>query len=378
MKNEESILNSLYEFRYNIISNNIEFKPKGADCFKKMDDYDLNSILRHLRKKYPKLNRRSLHELFNSDFVRKYNPFREYFDQLPEWNYGMPDYIKMLTDTIEVNADDKSTWEIYLQRWIIGVVACALSKEKANQQVLVLIGKQGIGKTTWLQNLLPKKLYGYYYSGYVNLNDKDSKINLAETLLINLDELENLNNNALGDLKTYITLPIISVRRPYAYGKTTLIRRASLMGSVNNTSFLRDKLGNRRYLCMECKNIKYQHDIDMDLVYSQALKLYKDEVKFWFDGQDIDLIDTHNAKYLYTAEEMEIITEYFSPVTGDEEPDAFLTIVELSKIIQEKSGINITINKLGSIMRNSEFKRTKRDGKWLYKLKSKSLEEVVN
>lgn len=378
MKSTESILNSLYDFRFNIISNSIEFKTKGGNCFKKMDDYDLNSILRHLRSKYPRLNRRSLHELFNSDFVPQYNPFREYFNHLPEWNDGMVDYIKMLSDTIEVSDEDKLVWENYVRKWIIAVVACAISKDKVNQEVLVLVGKQGIGKTTWLEKLLPTELKSYYYSGFINPNDKDSKINLAETLLINLDELENLNNSDLGNLKSFITLDRIRIRRPYAHSHMTIPRRASIMGSVNNTNFLRDKTGNRRYLVIECKKIDYKHDIDINLVFSQAFKLYNDGAKFWFSDEDIELIDNHNAKYMYTAEEMEIVNEYFSPVLADEEADKYLTIAELSKYLLEKSGINITINKLGSIMRFSDYKRTKKDGKWLYKLKSKSLEEVVN
>ena len=124
-------------------------------------------------------------------------------------------------------------------------VACALDEEKVNHQVLVLVGPQGIGKSSWLNSLLPKELSGYLYSGLINPNNKDTLVHLSENLFINLDELENLNKTELGSLKSLITQSAIKLRKAYGMFNENLRRRASFMGSVNDAEFLTDSTGNR-------------------------------------------------------------------------------------------------------------------------------------
>ena len=65
------------------------------------------------------------------------------------------------------------------------------SGQAVNQQVLVLIGKQGIYKTTWLEHLLPPELraYGCKMANSTQLN-KDERLRIAEYGLIALDEID--------------------------------------------------------------------------------------------------------------------------------------------------------------------------------------------
>jgi predicted P-loop ATPase len=44
---------------------------------------------------------------------------------------------------------------------------------------------------------MPKQLKEYIFSGTINPNNKDTLIHLAECMLINLDELENLNKTEM-------------------------------------------------------------------------------------------------------------------------------------------------------------------------------------
>ena len=38
------------------------------------------------------------------------------------------------------------------------MVACVLDEKQVNQTVIVFSGKQGLGKTTWMEKLMPKQL----------------------------------------------------------------------------------------------------------------------------------------------------------------------------------------------------------------------------
>jgi len=99
-------------------------------------------------------------------------------------------------------------------------------------------GAQGIGKTTWMEKLCPSILRPYLFSGTINPNNKDTLIHLAECMLINMDELENMNRTEIGTLKEIITKSAIRIRRSYGHNNESLTRRASFMGSVNTSLFL--------------------------------------------------------------------------------------------------------------------------------------------
>lgn len=191
------------------------------------------------------------------------------------------------------------------------MVAGSLKESVVNHSVLILQGGQGIGKTTFLLRLVPYALKKYVYSGILNPAVKDTIINLSETLLINLDELETLTKYKEGALKEIITKSEIRIRRPYGRFNDKLPRRASLCGSVNDGAILQDPSGSRRFLIHSVQKINYKHNIDMDKVYSQALHLYKDGFKFWFDGADIQQIHAHNKQFENMSAEEELLLEHF-------------------------------------------------------------------
>ena len=147
------------------------------------------------------------------------------------------------------------------------MVACVLDEKQVNQTVIVFSGKQGLGKTTWIEKLMPKQLKEYIFSGTINPSNKDTLIHLAECMLINLDELENLNRSEIGSLKEIITKTHIRMRKAYGHNNENMPRRASFAGSVNTAQFLNDTTGSRRFLCFEVEHIEYTHEIDINKVY---------------------------------------------------------------------------------------------------------------
>ena len=149
---------------------------------------------------------------------------------------------------------------------MIAVVACALNPEISNHTVLVLQGKQGLGKSTWFRNLLPEALKSYAYPGELDPSNKDTMVYLSECLIINLDELASLNKGKESALKEVITKSEIKVRKVYRRNPESLIRRASFTGSVNDPQILTDTTGSRRFLIHEVEHIDYTACIDVDKV----------------------------------------------------------------------------------------------------------------
>jgi len=287
-----------------------------------------------------KSTRDRLKNLLISDFSKIYNPFIEYLNNLPEWD-GKTDHIEQLADTVHTTNDQ--FWKKAFKKWFVSLVGSLVEDNIINHEMIVLSGKQGIGKTTWTRRLLPKELSNYFYTGTINPNDKDTAVYLAECVLIDLDELENLQRREVGSLKQVITKMHIKIRRPYGVFAENMPRRASFIGSINGKDFLNDYTGSRRYLCFEVDSIDLDKNMNLDLVYSQALALFNSGFKHWFNGKDIIEIEDNNRQFEIKSVEEEQLLELFEPVDFDK-ADMELNASSIVKYINDYTGKAFRMN----------------------------------
>ncbi len=371
----ENFLLSKYRFRNNTITGRLEYRFLTNKVWHQMNDYIENSMLRELLKNKVRTNMGGLRNLLYSDFCELYNPFSTYFERLPAWD-EQTDYITQLSDTITTTHQE--LWHTCFKKWLVAMVGCVLDEKIINQTVIVFSGKQGIGKTTWMENLVPKELKQYLFSGTINPNNKDTLIHLSECMLINLDELENLNRSEIGSLKELITKTHIRIRRAYGHTNETLPRIASFAGSVNTVQFLNDTTGSRRFLSFEVTGIKYDHKVSLDDVYSQALHLFISGFRFWFNGEEIDAINQNNEQYQLRSPEEELLLTWFEICTK-EEANVFLNASQIAAKLADKAKINIndgTVNKIGKALTKHKFLKLKNHGIRSYALRELTWEEV--
>lgn len=72
--------------------------------------------------------------------------------------------------------------------------AAATQENIVNHTVLLLCSEiQNIGKTTFINNLLPPELRAYLSTGLINSNNKDDLAKITQAMLINLDEFEGMS-----------------------------------------------------------------------------------------------------------------------------------------------------------------------------------------
>ena len=373
----ELFLSNKYVFRHNIVSGKLEFQYFCKKKWNVMNDFIENSMLRECLKSRIKTNLSSLRNLLYSDFCELFNPFEDYFFNLPSYD-EKTDYITELANTITTTKQD--LWQQCFKKWLVAMVGCVLDDKVINHTVIVFSGKQGLGKTTWVEKLVPKPLKEYLFSGTINPNNKDTLVQLSECMLINLDELENLNRSEIGSLKEIITKTQIRMRKAYGHNNETMPRRASFAGSVNTAQFLNDSTGSRRFLCFELEGIKYQHNVDINMAFSQALFLFKSGFRYWFDQEEIKNITENNEQYQLHSPEEELLLTWFEPCER-EKANVFLNASQIAAKLAEKAKINITdgtINKLGKALKKHNFIRLKKNGIAVYALIENTWEEVDN
>jgi Virulence-associated protein E/VirE N-terminal domain len=373
----ELFLSNKYVFRHNIVSGKLEFQYFGKKKWNVMNDFIENSMLRECLKGRIKTNLSSLRNLLYSDFCVLFNPFEDYFFNLPSYD-EKTDYITELANTITTTKQE--LWQQCFKKWLVAMVGCVLDEKVINHTVIVFSGKQGLGKTTWVEKLVPRQLKEYLFSGTINPNNKDTLVQLSECMLINLDELENLNRSEIGSLKEIITKTQIRMRKAYGHNNETMPRRASFAGSVNTAQFLNDSTGSRRFLCFELEGIKYQHNVDINMAFSQALFLFKSGFRYWFDQEEIKNITENNEQYQLHSPEEELLLTWFEPCER-EKANVFLNASQIAAKLAEKAKINITdgtINKLGKALKKHNFIRLKKNGIAVYALIENTWEEVDN
>ena len=262
------------------------------------------------------------------------------------------------------NAD--ALWRVCFKKWFVAMVASWMKDDVVNHQVLVLIGRQGIYKTTWLEHLIPPHLRAYACK-LANSNDlnKDERLRIAEFGLISLDEIDSMNNRELNQLKSIITATDVNERAAYAYSKERRVRLASFCASGNRRDFLTDITGNRRWLPFEVESIQnpFFTILPYDLMYAQAWALANNSTfNYWFDLDEIETIEQHNQQFRDESNEEQLIDVYFSVPAEGAINAKFLTTAEISERLIYFGNIKrpLTLSRLGVLLSQKGFVSVRR------------------
>lgn len=165
-----------------------------------------------------------------------------------------------------------------VKTWMVCAIAAAHSEEGfINNGVLVLLGKQNIGKTTWVRSLDPLNCNAVKDGAFLDPSNKDSVLQLAQYWIAELGELDSIfQKSAIGRLKSFITMQFDVVRCPYAKKSIRLSRRSAYVATVNESSYLVDDTGNRRWWTVECLNIDMDTLPNMQQVWAEVFCLWKE------------------------------------------------------------------------------------------------------
>jgi predicted P-loop ATPase len=359
--------------RYNEVNNRIEygkFTVEGGSLveqYEDLTDNKVNSMRLELLRNSIKISKDELKGLLNSDFVPAYNPFRSYFESLTYDDTR--NYIQEVAATVKTTND--TLWAMYLERWLIGVVACAVDNNAINEHVLVIKGKQGMNKTTFIRNLVPQALASYYTEETINVNSKDAKIQMAECLIINMDEFDNIAGNTDG-LKQLTTTKNLRIRRPYAAMHETMPRRTSFAATINAEQFLKDSTGNRRYLVVDATEISRDRFAALDQVYAQAYHQWVRGDRYYFTQEEIAAVNEYNKQFELVYPEIEAIEQYLMPATDGDENAQALTATEITQFLCKKTMLPNSmrmVQKVGAALKGLGFKQRKSNGNHVYDVK---------
>ena len=351
-------------------AHNLGEEAKGDEAsrqeyWREMTKHDINSIVCHCAQEYDaNITSREVMTALQSDLIPDVHPLREYVLSCREWTEEQPDWIDWVASQVHVvDANADRLWRGCFKKWFVAMVASWMKDEVVNHQVLVLIGKQGIFKTTWLEHLIPPHLRAYACK-LANSNDlnKDERLRIAEFGLISLDEIDSMNNRELNQLKSVITATDVNERAAYAYTKERRVRLASFCASGNRRDFLTDITGNRRWLPFEVESIQnpFYTLLPYERMYAQAWALAQDPLfSYWFDLDEIEVLEEHNQHFRDESNEEQLLPILFDvPAEGKGE---FMTTAQISERLVTYGNIKkpMALSRLGMVLGAAGYQSTR-------------------
>lgn len=229
----------------------------------------------------------------------KYNPIIEKLETTELQDNK--DYFDELTKILEINDDYFSC--LLLKKWLwqcCSICQNTIDRPFGADGILVLCGPQGYGKTRLIELL---GFNGEYASTgkHINDYDKDTFRRCCSNWIVELAELESTLRSDIEKLKAFITDKVDEYRLPYGRKDIKLARKTSLVGTCNNTEYLVDQTGNRRFW-----TIPISKRIDTDKLYnfnfvglwSQIYNLSKHDLQgFRLTPEEQETLNNRNCGY---------------------------------------------------------------------------------
>ena len=328
----EEYLFGKYDFRFNVLTEQAEFRTKGEGDFHQVDQRMMNTFCMESREEGINCWDRDISRLLFSQKVDDFHPFRQYVEDLPQWD-GV-DRVSELARRVS----SLPVWVNGFHRWMLGMVAqwMGLDGQCANAVAPLLIStQQGRCKSTFCSILLPKELQKFYIDKFDITSVSGCEQKLSHFGLINMDEFDRYGLRTMATLKNLMQLKKLNFRKSHRSYYSQLPRIASFIGTSNQKELLTDTTGSRRFICVEVLG-----EIDCTLPeYVQLYAQLKSELlageRYWFSSEEEREIQEHNRSFYKHAPEQEIFFRCFR-LPSEEEQGVQLSSTEIFCRLQKK------------------------------------------
>ena len=336
-----AFLTSRYRFRFNVLTEETEVAevtnniPDTHLRYTKVDERWMNTLSMETIETGIDCWDRDIQRFVRSRRISEYHPFTAYFEQLPEWDGT--DRVSALARRVS----DNPVWVNGFHRWMLGLSAQwmqfhpdtnnanrANSINRANSVAPLLVSsRQGLGKSTFCRLLMPDALKAYYTESYDLSSPASAEAKLAACGLINLDEFDKLSASKMPLLKNLMQASALNIRKAYKRSASALPRIASFIGTSNREDLLVDRTGSRRFLCVSLEHaIDCVTPVEHEQLYAQLKAELLSGERSWFNKEEEQAIQQHNALFYKHIPEEEVFRLCFRFATQEDHPQEVLTL----------------------------------------------------
>lgn len=218
----------------------------------------------------------------------KFHPVRDYLATL-EWD-GVLRVDTWLKDFLDATAGSDAYLEAVGRKTLVAMIARVMRPGTKFDHVLILEGKQGVGKSTAVSVLAGD----WFSDATINVADKDGVLSMRSAWVVELGELGAMRKADVDTLKEFISRMVDRIRVPYGRRTEAFPRQCIFIGTTNGGEYLRDQTGNRRFWPVEvgaCDLVGLRKARDQLL--AEALWIYQNtNEKLYLEGDAAALTAT--------------------------------------------------------------------------------------
>ena len=244
-----------------------------------------------------------------------FHPVREYLDGC-SWD-GVPRVETLLVDYL--GADDTPYTRAVTRKTMAAAVARIYQPGKKFDYMLTLRGRQGLGKSA-----LIAKLGGKWFSDtFTTMQGKEAYEQVLGVWIVEVGELAGMRKAEAETIKLFISKTSDRFRPAYGRRLQEFPRQCIFIGTTNETQFLRDTTGNRRFWVVDTPN-DAPKDMWDDLTPEVVAQIWGEAVEIYRKGEK-----------LYLPRELEAAAREVQETYEEENPRVGIVAAYLDRLLPE-------------------------------------------
>lgn len=270
---------------------------------------------------------------------RAYHPVQDYLAGL-RWD-GTPRLDAVASEILHAQGDDaeRALAQRMCRLWLISAVARALEPGCQVDTSLVLVGPQGLRKSSFFRALASD---AWFADTEVRIGDKDGLQQIHAAWITEWGEIDRITSaRHAGEVKAFVARRADTFRPPYGRITETFKRSCVIVGSTNSEQFLTDPTGSRRFWC-----VRVGDRIDLDLarlwrdqLWAEAVAAYRAREPWWLtddeDRQREEGAERHRLRDPWEAViERYVSTKWRADITQDAGRKHLTTALLLERAIE--------------------------------------------
>lgn len=321
LENDEELKD---KFKYNLMAHRIDVDgkmpwKKESSPFDNVDEHELKV---YIEKKYNLDHQSKLISAMTSVANKhSFHPVIEYLESL-EW-----DGVERIESTFQrfLGVSDGHYSRSVAKHFAGGAIERVMNRKGSKlDEMVVLIGEQGIGKST-----IFKKLGKEWFSdSLAKMEGKEAYEALHGWWIIETPELTGMKKSDVENIKHFLAKQSDTFRPAYGRFTVTFNRQCVIVGTTNTKNFLKDKTGNRRFLPLDTNKENVEIDIMemnehyVDQFWAEAYENYKCGAPWRMDKEALNEAEEQRENFMDENPLQGLIEEFIKiPIKREEEWD---------------------------------------------------------
>jgi predicted P-loop ATPase len=216
-------------------------------------------------------------------FRRRINDVKDYLNTL-SWD-GVRRLDTLLTAYL--GAEDNPYTRAVIRKSLTAAVARVMKPGVKYDYMPILSGPQGIGKSTFLRVLG----LNWYSDSLNSFEGKEAREMVQGTWINELGELNGMTRSEITMVKQFLSQQEDIYREPYGRRTNRYPRQCVFFGTTNDSEFLRDRTGNRRFWPVDVgiqtptKDIFTQLETEVDQIWAEAVVAWQEGEPLYLKGE---------------------------------------------------------------------------------------------